>query len=206
MEQFVAVALAHFLALLIPGVDFFLIARTAMASGWRNATGVCLGIAAAHGIFLAAAFSGFSLVSHPTVLAVIQLAGAAFLVAIGIAFIRSDARFDPDADPRIEQATWTRNFSLGISSGLLNPKNALFYLSLASVLTGAPPLALAAYGVWMFSIVLLWDVFVAVALGSPRALTRLGRFVPRLAKTAGAFLVLFGFGMIAAVASPWLVH
>ena len=58
MEQFAAVALAHFLALLIPGVDFFLIARTAMTSGWRNATGACLGIAAANGIFIAAAFSG----------------------------------------------------------------------------------------------------------------------------------------------------
>src|SRR5690606_20393944 len=42
MEQFVAIAVAHFLALLIPGVDFFLIARTAMTSGWRNASGACL--------------------------------------------------------------------------------------------------------------------------------------------------------------------
>ncbi|WP_206427411.1 LysE family translocator [Brevibacterium aurantiacum] len=92
MEQFAAVALAHFLALLIPGVDFFLIARTAMTSGWRNATGACLGIAAANGIFIAAAFSGISIISHPTVLVVIQLAGGAFLVFIGIAFMRSTPR------------------------------------------------------------------------------------------------------------------
>ncbi|WP_257944369.1 LysE family translocator [Brevibacterium aurantiacum] len=115
-------ALAHFLALLIPGVDFFLIARTAMTSGWRNATGACLGIAAANGIFIAAAFSGISIISHPTVLVVIQLAGGAFLVFIGIAFMRSTPRLSHDDDMTIEQATWVKNFGLGIASGLLNPK------------------------------------------------------------------------------------
>ncbi len=41
MKQFVAVAIAHFLALLIPGVDFFLIVRTEITSGWCDATGAC---------------------------------------------------------------------------------------------------------------------------------------------------------------------
>lgn len=200
MEQFVAVAVAHFLALLIPGVDFFLIARTAMTSGWRDATGVCFGIATANGMFIAAAFSGLSLISHPTVLAIIQIAGGVFLFYIGVAFIRSNASFDPDDSPHVEQTTWARNFGLGIASGSLNPKNALFYLSLASVLAGAPALTLVTYGVWMFSIVVVWDVFVAIALGSKRALTRMGSIVPWLTKTAGAFLVVFGVGMIAAIA------
>ncbi|WP_420115013.1 LysE family translocator [Pseudactinotalea sp.] len=197
MEQFVAVAVAHFLALLIPGVDFFLIARTAMASGWRAATGACLGIATANGLFIVAAFSGLSLISHPTVLAVIQLAGGAFLVSIGIAFIRSKARFDPDQAPQAAQATWVRNVGLGIASGLLNPKNALFYVSLAAALAGAEPVTLIAYGGWMFTIVLGWDVFVAIALGSTRALTRLACIAHRLTTAAGAFLVLFGLGMVA---------
>ena len=47
---------AHFLALLIPGVDFLRIARTAMTCGWHNATDACLGIAAVKGVFIAAAF------------------------------------------------------------------------------------------------------------------------------------------------------
>lgn len=201
MGQFIAVAVAHFLALLIPGVDFFLIARTAMTSGWKNATGVCLGIATANGMFIAVAFSGLSLISNPTVLAVIQIAGGVFLVYIGVVFIRSNVRFDHDGSPSVEQTTWTKNFGLGIASGLLNPKNALFYLSLASVLAGAPPLTLVAYGVWMFSILLIWDVFVAIALGSKRVLTRFGRLVPWLAKIAGVFLILFGTGMIATIAT-----
>lgn len=200
MEQFLAVAAAHFLALLIPGVDFFLIARTAMTSGWRNATGACLGIATANGIFIAAAFSGVSLISHPLLLDAIQLVGGGFLIFIGVAFLRSRARIDLDQVSTTQRTTWLRNFGLGIASGLLNPKNALFYVSLAAAVGTAAPLTLTLYGVWMFSIVLVWDVFVAVVLGSRRALARMDRVLPWLTRIAGAFLVLFGGGMIVSLA------
>ncbi|PXY34592.1 lysine transporter LysE [Prauserella sp. PE36] len=200
MEQFVAVAIAHFLALLIPGVDFFLIARTAMTSGWRNATGVCLGIATANGIFIAAAFSGVSLISHPALLDALQLAGGGFLIFVGLAFLSSRARIDLDQAPGAQRTTWLRNFGLGIASGLLNPKNALFYVSLAAAVRAAAPFTLLLYGTWMFSIVLAWDVFVAVVLGSRRALARMDRILPWLTRLSGGFLVLFGGGMIVALA------
>ncbi|TKG73131.1 LysE family translocator [Prauserella endophytica] len=200
MEQFVAVAIAHFLALLIPGVDFFLIARTAMTSGWRNATGVCLGIATANGIFIAAAFSGVSLISHPALLDALQLAGGGFLIFVGLAFLSSRARIDLDQASGAQRTTWLRNFGLGIASGLLNPKNALFYVSLAAAVRAAAPFTLLLYGTWMFSIVLAWDVFVAVVLGSRRALARMDRILPWLTRLSGGFLVLFGGGMIVALA------
>ncbi|MDN6758271.1 MAG: LysE family translocator [Yaniella sp.] len=199
MEQFIAVAIAHFLALLIPGVDFFLIVRTTMTSGWRNAAGASLGIATANGVFIIAAFSGLAFISNPSVLAVIQLAGGAFLVFIGLAFIRSNTRFEPEQDLSVARTTWLTNFGLGIASGLLNPKNALFYLSLAAALAGAPPVTLIAYGVWMFMIVLVWDIFVAIAFGSRRALTRLGPVVPWLTKIAGGFLTVVGVSMIGSI-------
>lgn len=197
MEQFLAVAAAHFLALLIPGVDFFLITRTAMTSGWRNASGACLGVALANGFFITAAFSGLSLISHPVLLSIIQAAGGAFLTYIGVAFIRSRTELPIAGEPRAERTTWTKNLGLGLASGLLNPKNALFYLSLAAAVSGASPTALVLYGTWMFGLVLVWDLLVAGALGSRRALARLARVLPVLTKASGGFLVLFGLGMIA---------
>lgn len=196
MEQFVVIAIAHFLALLIPGVDFFLIVRTTITSGWRNATGACVGIAAANSILITAAFTGVSLISHPLALDAIQLAGGAFLIFVGVAFFRSRAQIRLGREASAEPGTWLRNFGLGIASGLLNPKNALFYVSLAAAVRTTSPLALALYGTWMFTIVLVWDVLVAVVFGSERALARMGRVLPWLSRLAGAFLVVFGVGMM----------
>ncbi len=196
MAQFATVATAHFVALLIPGVDFFLIARTALAGGWRRATGACLGIATANAIFIAAAFSGIALVSDPSVMTALELAGGGFLVFVGVSFLASPARIDVDADAPAARTTWLRNVGLGLTSGLLNPKNALFYLSLAAALSAAPAGALALYGAWMVAVVLVWDVFVAVALGSRPALERMGRALPWLTRVAGIVLALFGGGMI----------
>jgi threonine/homoserine/homoserine lactone efflux protein len=196
MEQFLAVAVAHFLALLIPGVDFFLIARTAMTSGWRNASGVCVGIAAANAILITAAFSGLSLISDPVILNVVQAAGGVFLTYVGVAFLRARASAGLVELPRAARTTWWKNLGLGLASGLLNPKNALFYISLAAALTGVTPVSLVLYGAWMVTIVFAWDLFVAIALGSERALTGLSRVLPWLTKLAGGFLVVLGLGMI----------
>ena len=51
------------------------------------------------------------------------------------------------------------------------------------------------------SVLLIWDMFVAVTLGSARALERMGRFLPWLTRLAGGFLVLFGAGMIVSLAT-----
>ncbi|MBL0888698.1 LysE family translocator [Myceligenerans indicum] len=201
MEQFLAVAVAHFLALLIPGVDFFLIARTAMTSGWRNASGACVGIASANGIFIAAAFSGLSLVSDPAILHATQAAGGAFLTYVGIVFLRARPSTELSAEPPAARVTWMRSLGFGLASGLLNPKNALFYVSLAAALTDATPAALTLYGTWMVALVLGWDLFVAVVLGSERALAGLSRVLPWLTRAAGGFLLLFGLGMIVALAA-----
>src|SRR5699024_10794771 len=134
MEQFLAVAAAHFLALLIPGVDFFLIARASMSSGWRNASGACLGLAAANGVFIAAAFSAVSLTSCAPLQTALQLAGCGFLNVPGPSSLRSRTRIDVDRIPWPQATTWMMNFGLCLASGLLTPKNALFYLSLASAI------------------------------------------------------------------------
>ncbi|POH72959.1 LysE family translocator [Arthrobacter glacialis] len=204
MEQFFAVAAAHFLALLIPGVDFFLIARTTMSHGWRNASGACLGIALANGVFIAAAFSGLSLISHPVLLGTIQAAGGIFLSYIGVMFLRASTAVLVPEMAVAARSTWGKSLGLGFASGLLNPKNALFYVSLAAGLAAADAVSLGLYGAWMFAVVLLWDLFLAIALGSERALSKLSRFLPWMTKVAGGFLVLLGLGMVVTlVAGLW---
>lgn len=207
MEQFAAVALAHFLALLIPGVDFFLIARTAMAHGRRAASGVCVGVATANGVFVAAAFSGVSLIAHPGAFAALQCAGGVFLIYVGISFWRARVTWEREGEEAdVPRMPWGRHYLLGVMSGLLNPKNALFYVSVATALRGVAAGTLAGYGIWMVSVVLAWDLFVAVALGSAGALARVAGFVSVMTRIAGAFLVLFGGGLLVEAVQAWLVR
>lgn len=87
---------------------------------------------------------------------------------------------------------------MGFLSGVLSPKNALFYASLAARLTG--PHASAGwktlYGTWMFSVVLLWDVVIAVLIGRQEVPRRFARTLPWLERISGAALILLALGVI----------
>lgn len=211
MEQFFVVAAVHFLALLSPGPDFFLVARTSLSSGWRIASGACLGIAVANGVFIVGAFAGTAaLRPDSTSFVVLQLVGCVYLLYLGVLFIRYAGAAALESVPagqrrvhgRAEQRlAWWRAAGMGFLSGLLNPKNALFYASLAAMLSG-PHASVgwkAFYGAWMFGVVLLWDLLVAVLIGNQAVLRRFTRALPWLERGAGAVLIMLSVGVIAVV-------
>ncbi|AZC26677.1 L-lysine permease [Pseudomonas sessilinigenes] len=206
IEQFLLVAAAHFLALLSPGPDFFLVARMSMAGGWRSATGACLGIALANGVFIVLAFAGVSVFSpEGQLFLVIQLAGCVYLLYMGWLFIRhagASTLATVACDQRSQTASWSRGLGMGLASGLLNPKNALFYASLASLVgAGLGSGWKLLYGLWMFSAVLAWDVLVAVAIGNDRVRQRFARALPWLERSTGVILILLALAVIGAT---WL--
>jgi len=215
-QQFIVVAGAHFLALLSPGPDFFLIVRGALLHGWRKTAATCLGIAAANGVFIALAIGGFAaLRPHSPLFHALQAAGCLYLGYLGILFIRH-ARA-ADAALRAAGAggggappSWARRFAAGFGSGILNPKNALFYASLFALLAGERTSAgvQLAYGVWMFAAVLGWDLLVAAGIGHPAVMARCARYSVAVERGTGAVLLAIAAGglwLLAGSAMPaWL--
>lgn len=183
MSLFLLIAGTHFLALLSPGPDFFLIARSTLAHGRRVASGVCAGVALANGIYISLALTGFARMSSSSPLfLLLQGAGGLYLLYLGMKFLQT-ARHNNQQQISASGACaggWWHHALLGLLSGLLNPKNALFYASLASVLassrasTGLQILL----GLWMFFIVLLWDLFVTVLIGHPRWQQGIKKYLP----------------------------
>lgn len=209
MEQFLIVAAVHLLALLSPGPDFFLVARTSLSAGWRVASGACLGIAAANGVFIIGAFAGITALRPGSAAFVaLQLVGCAYLLYLGTLFIRYAGANALEGVPAESQRStgdraqqrfaWWRAAGMGFLSGMLNPKNALFYASLAAMLTG--PHASVGwkffYGAWMFGIVLLWDLLVAILIGNHAVLRRFERALPWLERGAGGVLIVLALGVI----------
>ena len=192
MELFLLVAGSHFLALLLPGADFFLIVRLAARSGWRACVGLCTGIAMGNACYVVLAFLGLQVLQQaPVLLWGIHLLGAAYLLTLSVALLRPKTPTPtPAAKPNPIAHTPLRNFGMGLLSALLNPKNGLFYMSLASVLSQqhASLLLYVTCAVWMVSVVWLWDMTVAVLLGNPVLMRRFQYWLPQIERGAGVML------------------
>ncbi|MDV2116182.1 LysE family translocator [Alcaligenes faecalis] len=195
MSLFLLIASTHFLALLSPGPDFFLIARSTLAHGRWIASGACAGIALANGIYISLALTGFTRMSTSSPLfLLLQGAGGLYLLYLGVKFLQTARHSKPHRISAFGASAggWWHHALLGLLSGLLNPKNALFYASLASVLassragTGLHILL----GLWMFFTVLLWDVFITILIGHSRWQQGIQQPLPRIEQLCGLLLCL----------------
>lgn len=103
---------------------------------------------------------------------------------------------------------WWLHALLGLLSGLLNPKNALFYASLASVLASSRAgIGLhILLGLWMFFIVLLWDLFITVLIGHPHWQQRIQKHLPRIEQLCGLLLCLIATAALFNVAQHLITN
>ncbi|WP_219352151.1 LysE family translocator, partial [Citrobacter sp. Colony219] len=175
-SAFPALALAHFVALLSPGPDFFLLVGYAVRYRMRGSTGLCVGIAIGNGLYILLAIIGWGILRQlPLLFTIIELLGALYLLWIGSLLIRSRPQTLTGADARSNCPGFGKQLLLGLGSSLLNPKNALFYLALMTALLGPSVTLLqqAVSGIWMTSVVLLWDLLIVMFIGLPQIQRRL---------------------------------
>lgn len=181
-DQFVPFLAVVVLLTLTPGPDMALVLRNGIRGGaslaWWTGLGCCTGIAgyaAASAIGLAAV-----LAASATAFTVIKLAGAAYLVYLGVMALHHSRRTAPDAAaPAAEPGpalSRKKAFRQGLMSNLLNPKIALIFLTLIPqfVSSGEQPFATTSVlaGTFLAIAILWWRVF-SLAVGA------LGRFLSR---------------------------
>lgn len=200
-QQFLIIAGAHFLALLSPGPDFFLIVRSAVVNGARVASGVCVGIALANGVYIAVAISGVAVLQEVAGLfTLLKWCGCTYLAWLGWRFLNSRGEaLVPDVSGKVAVAgSWWRECRVGFLSGILNPKNSLFYASLFSLgfERETSLVVQTAYGVWMFSAVLIWDLCIARAAGHPPVVRRFMAHVRKVERVTGAVLLGIAAGIV----------
>ncbi|PWJ53481.1 Threonine/homoserine/homoserine lactone efflux protein [Quadrisphaera granulorum] len=196
-------ALVAGLLTLVPGLDTALILRTSLTSRRRSALATAAGIQVGCLAWGAAAALGATavLAASQTAYRVLTLAGAAYLVWMGVrllvaGFRKIDQDDDAHAGPRPPSGVSARRaFTTGLVTNLLNPKVGVFYLATIPQFSaaGVPPLAMglllagvhcAIGSVWSLALVLG-----SSALGSRLASTSFARWVDRV---TGGVLVLFG--------------
>ncbi len=196
---FLALALAHFVALLSPGPDFFLLMGFAARHRLRGSAGLCVGIAAGNGLYILLVIVGWSALRQFTLLfSAIELLGALYLLWIGWHLVQSRARTLALDYAEPECPSWRRQLLLGLGSAVLNPKNALFYLALMTALLGPNVTLLqqSISGIWMVTVVLVWDLAVVSFIALPGVKRRLSNNIWKIERVAGGVLMVFGAGIL----------
>jgi len=115
-------------------VDFLFTVSRTLQGGARAGVAAALGISTGCIVHaLAAAFGLAALLAlHPQAFMLIQWAGAAYLVWLGLGMLRqawrNDATTAAASEPAAARSAWA-DFRTGILTNVLNPKVALFFLA-----------------------------------------------------------------------------
>lgn len=186
-----------------PGPDMALVLRNGVRGGvpaaWWTGLGCCTGIA----VHATAAVIGLSaiLAASATAFTVVKLAGAAYLVYLGMAALwhtrRRTLRRPRSAPTSVPVAAAERGtaFRQGLVTNLLNPKIALLFLTLIPqfVSPGEPALATTAVlaAVFLGLAVLWWRLFSLAVAPLGRVLSR-DRVHVAFERVTGTVLVALG--------------
>lgn len=197
---FVAVASLAYAA---PGPDWFVVMRHAATSrrhGWVAALGVQSGLV----VHMCAAAVGVAavLLASAEAFVVLKLAGATYLVVLGLRALRDS--FAATAQP--EEVAGTARGALGVwrqsfVANLLNPKAALFFVAvLPQFLSAAAPVApqVLVLGVIDIALGLVWWALFVLGVRALRTLTDAGRSRAIVDRVSGVALIGLGGFLVTA--------
>ncbi|WP_248739693.1 LysE family translocator [Pseudomonas sp. MWU12-2029] len=195
MSEWIVVITITLLACISPGPDFALVSRNGLLlsrrAGVLTAMGIGLGVLVHVGYTLLGL--GLVLQQSPWLFNALKLAGAAYLVYLGIKMLRSRADVQqPDAaSPALSDLAALRS---GFLTNALNPKTSIFIVSLFMGVvrpdTGLP--VQMAYGVFIAGAHVLWFSLVALCFSAGRVREKLLAARQWIDRAFGGLLVGFG--------------
>jgi len=199
--EFLLIATAHCVALLSPGPDFFLVMQAGLTLPRRYGLAICGGISVANSVYLLLAVLGLEAVRETAWLTTfLRYTGACYLIYLGILLLKTPLQpLDRSRENHLlRRRHCGYQFLIGFLSGILNPKNMIFYLSLftAMVSPGTSLTTRCLYAFWMTSVVFFWDSFLILVIAKGRLRWFGGNRVYFLEKIAGTMLTFLGTALV----------
>ena len=200
MTELLAVVAITFFAVISPGPDFAMVSRNSLLLSRRTGVLTALGIAAGVCIHVSYTLLGVGLLIQQSLwlFNLIKLAGAAYLIFLGIKMLRAQPETGEElaSQPALSSLGALRT---GFLTNVLNPKTTIFIVSLfMQVVQPQTPLAVQlGYGAFIVLAHALWFSAVAIFFSTPSVRARLLAVRHWIDRVFGGLLV--GFGMLLAL-------
>lgn len=207
MEVFLVIAFTHFLALLSPGPDFFLILTSLLQKGRRCTYGVVLGVTLGNALILMVCLFGFMMLGNlsTTILLVLKWMGAGYLAYLSFLCFKAaqgaTVNMTVEENILVKQESSYKNkiksLALGLQSSFLNPKNIMFYSSLMLLIQKDFSLfQKLLMSIWMVGVVLIWNILLVKLLAQGRVLDKIKRSATGLYYCSAIAFIIFAVLLI----------
>ena len=183
------------LIVVTPGPDMVIVMRNTLVGGRGAGLQTSLGILTGNLVHISYCVVGIGWLISQSIVAysILKYAGAAYLIYLGVMSFRANRTSLEMSQP--QQGTATRTWYLqGFINNVLNPKGALFYLGVFTMVITpgtAAATTLLLIAVMMLICAAFWLFFVAT-LDHPAVRQLIGRFQRVTSKVFGALLVALG--------------
>ena len=195
MTELLAVVTITLLAVISPGPDFAMVTRNSLLLSRRAGVLTALGIALGVLVHVGYTLLGVGLLMQQSLwlFNAVKLAGAAYLVVLGIGMLRAQPG---DAAPANATAALSDAGALrvGFFTNALNPKTTIFIVSLfMQVVQPTTPLAVQlGYGAFISVAHMAWFALVALCFSSGAVRARLLAARHWIDRALGGLLIVFG--------------
>lgn len=200
LQSFLILAFAHFLALISPGVDFFIIINSTIKNGKKAGMITAFGIAVANLVYILLTLFGIMIIKENLfIFNSLKLLGCFYLLYISYHLFKSKKKDLFENISKKEKTTsLLSSFFKGFLSAILNPKNFIFYFTMFSITThnNTPFFIQTIYGIWMFFAVLIWDIFIVYILSLEKIKQFFNRYIYLTEKISAVFLSFVAFLII----------
>lgn len=199
MIEYYTIGLIAFLAVILPGPDFVIVAKNALSHNRQNAIAASLGIGTGILIHSSYCVLGLALIISQSLLlfSLIKYLGAAYLIYLGIKSLLAKNNPLPNNISKNQRSTKLA-FRDGLLTNVLNPKCTLFMLSIFTLVVRphTPVLEQATYGIEISFIATSWFIFLSYSLTSKKIKTRIENVQHIVAKLIGGVLLSLGIIVI----------
>ncbi|MED4072087.1 LysE family translocator [Priestia endophytica] len=199
--MFFEIFLIGILSGLSPGPDFFLVMKNSLGFGRRIGIATALGVASALFVHVTYTILGFTYIieKFPSIFIVIKLAGSLYLLWLGFHAIRAvkqskeEIRLKVNTDKSVKQG-----FREGFICNVLNPKAALFFLSIFSQFISSDTASWIRwiYGTEIILAVALWFTFVSSVISYKKFRNFYEKYNHWFDRCLGAILIYFAIFIV----------